>query len=105
MSLLLKDGLIVTQDSTRRVLRGDVLVEGNRIVAVGSVPHQADETIDCTGCAVLPGLINTHQHAANALLRGVADDLPLEQMLETSFGLDAKPTRRDVQIGALLGCV
>ncbi len=96
---------MVTQDPGRRNLRGDVLVEGNRIAAVGEISREADETIDCTGCVVLPGLINTHQHAANALLRGVADELPLEEMLETSFALDAKLTRRDVQVGALLGCL
>ena len=105
MSLLLKGGLIVTQDSSRRLVQGDVLVEGNRIAAVGAPLPQADETIDCSGCAVIPGLINLHQHAANALLRGVADDLPLEDMLEKAFALDAKLTRRDVQIGALLGCL
>ncbi len=105
MSLLLKDGLIVTQDPSRRVLLGDLLVEGNRIAAIGSPPGEADEVIDCAGCAVLPGLINLHQHAANTLLRGLADDVALEEMLEKSFAIDAKLTRRDVQIGALLGCV
>jgi 5-methylthioadenosine/S-adenosylhomocysteine deaminase len=35
----------------------------------------------------------------------VADDVPLEEMLKKSFAMDAKFTRRDVQIGALLGCV
>ncbi len=105
MSLLLRGGLVVTQDAGRRILTGDVLIEGNRIAGIGESLGSADEVIDCRGCAVLPGLINTHQHVANALLRGVADDLPLEDMLARSFPLDAKLTRRDVQLGALLGCV
>lgn len=105
MSLLLRNGLLVTQDSSRRIVRGNVLVEGNRIAAVGVTAASADEVIDCEGCAVLPGLINGHQHAANTLLRGVADDIPLEEMLEKSFAIDAKFTRRDVQLGALLGCL
>ncbi len=105
MSLLLKDGLLVTQDPNRRILAGNVLVEGNRIVAVGATGSSADEVLDCRGCAVLPGLINGHQHAANTLLRGLADDVPLGAMLEKSFAVDAKITRRDVQIGALLACV
>ncbi len=105
MSLLLRGGLVVTQDPTRRVVSGDVFVEGNRIVSVGESPGSADEVLDCRGCAVLPGLINAHQHAANTLLRGIADDVPLEEMLSRSFPLDAKFTRRDVQLGALLGCV
>ena len=105
MSLLLKDGLVVTQDAGRRVVQGDVLIEGDRIAAVGGPTREADEVIDCGGCAVLPGLINLHQHAANTLLRGLADDVALEDMLQKSFAIDAKLTRRDVQIGALLGCL
>ncbi|OGS49349.1 MAG: metal-dependent hydrolase [Euryarchaeota archaeon RBG_16_68_13] len=105
MSLVLRAGTVVTQDPQRRVIRGDVLVEDGRIAAVGDIDASADETIDCSGCAVLPGFINTHHHVANTLLRGIADDVPLEEMLEKSFAVDAKFTRRDVQVGALLGCV
>ena len=105
MSLLLKDGLVVTQDPTRRIVRADVLAEDGRISAIGALPRDADEVLDCTGCAVLPGFINLHQHVANSLLRGLADDVPLEEMLKRSFAVDAKLTRRDVQIGALLGCL
>jgi len=80
-------------------------VEDGRIVAVGEVDRSADEVVDCTGCAVLPGLINLHNHVPNTLLRGVADDVPLEEMLPKAAAIDAKFTRRDVQVGALLGCV
>ena len=105
MSLLLRGGSVVTQDASRRVIMGDVLVEDGRIAAVGAVDAAADEVIDCTRCAVLPGLINAHHHVANTLLRGIADDVPLEALLEKAFAVDAKFTRRDVQLGALLGCV
>ena len=78
VSLLLHNGWIVTQNPSRDIMRGDVLVEGGKIAAVGSVKGGADEEIDCTDCAVLPGLINVHGHVANTLLRGRADDVPLE---------------------------
>jgi len=87
------------------VVSGDVLVEEGRIASVGSSDLSADEVIDCTGCAVVPGLINLHNHVPNTLLRGVADDVPLEEMLPKAAAIDAKLTRRDVQVGALLGCV
>jgi len=87
------------------VVSGDVLVEEGRIVSVGSSDLSADEVIDCTGCAIVPGLINLHNHVPNTLLRGVADDVPLEEMLPKAAVIDAKLTRRDVQVGALLGCV
>ena len=105
VSLLLRGGWIVTQNARREVVRGDVLVEGGRIAAVGKVKGGADEEVDCTDAAVLPGLINGHTHVANTLLRGAADDVPLEKMLEVAFAADAKFTRRDVQVGALLGCI
>src|SRR3989442_5810639 len=105
MSLLLRGGYVVTQNPRREVVLGDVLVERGRIAAVGEVRGSADRVIDCTDCAVLPGLINTHHHVANTLLRGVADDVPLEAMLEKAFAIDAKLTRRDVQMGALLGSI
>lgn len=105
MSLVLRGGYVATQDAARRVVRADVLVERDLIVQVGHVDAAADEVLDCTGCVVVPGLINTHQHVANTLLRGLSDDVPLEGLLEKSFAIDAKLTRRDVQIGALLGCV
>src|SRR5256885_10866266 len=105
MYLLLRAGLIITQDDKRRLVSGDILVEDGRIVAVGEADRAADEVIDCSGGAVLPGFINLHHHVANTLLRGVADDVPLEEMLPRASAIDAKLTRRDVQIGALLGCV
>ena len=104
-SLALRNGWIVTQNAKREVLRGDVLVEDGRITVVGVVRGSADDELDCQGCAVLPGFINVHGHVANSLLRGIADDVPLEAMLEKAFAVDAKLTRRDVQIGALLGCL
>ena len=101
----MRGGIIVTQDAGRRRISGDVLVEDGRIVAVGTIDRSADEVLDCRGCAVLPGFINLHNHVANTLLRGVADDVPLEEMLPRAATIDAKLTRRDVQVGALLGCV
>lgn len=105
MSLAIRGGWIVTQNARRELVRGDVLVDGDRIAAVGAVRDSADEEIDATGRAVLPGFVNAHTHVANTLLRGAADDVPLERMLEIAFAIDAKLTRRDVQVGALLGCI
>ncbi len=105
MSLLLKGGLVATQDTQRKVIKGDVLIEEGKIFAVGEVKDAANEIIDCRDCLVIPGLINTHNHVANTLMRGFADDMPLDKMLEKAFAFDAMFTRRDVQAGALLGCI
>src|SRR5580658_8023245 len=66
MSLLIKNGRIVTAADD---YRGDVLIEGEKIVAVGSgldaaagLHAAADETIDASGLLVLPGGIDPHVH-------------------------------------------
>ena len=59
----------------------DGIIEGvgpaDQIAAV----YTADEVVDCSGCAVIPGLINAHTHAPMTLLRGLADDLRLDVWL------------------------
>lgn len=42
----------------------------------------ADRIIDADGCAILPAFYNTHTHAAMTLLRGYADDMPLQEWLQ-----------------------
>ena len=102
--ILLKNGLIVTQDGERRIFRGDVLIDGDRIISVEKdIDEDADETIDCTGDIISPGLINTHGHVSMAIMRSSADDLHLHDFLERTFSMDAKRTRKDVYWGSMLG--
>jgi 5-methylthioadenosine/S-adenosylhomocysteine deaminase len=59
-----------------------VLIQGDRIAAVlpqseADERYRAKEVIDLPSHVVLPGLINSHGHAAMSLFRGMADDLPL----------------------------
>ncbi len=66
---------------------GMVVVSGNKILQAGKVEdlknqYSAREVIDCGNSIVMPGLINTHTHAAMAYFRGLADDLPLTEWLE-----------------------
>ncbi len=105
MSILLKEGIIVTQNPSREVIEGSVYIEDGRIAEVGDVRVEADRVMDCSGKVVMPGFINTHNHVANTLIRGCADDVHLHEMLESTFDFDAKVTRRDIQVGALLGCL
>ena len=76
-SILLKNATL--QDGST----GDLLVEGGRIATVHAAPGtSAGQTVDCSGMAVLPAFYNTHTHAAMSLLRGYADDLPLQTWLQ-----------------------
>ena len=87
MELIIDSGTIVTISPRGIVKDGAIAIENGLIIDVGKshelkqkYPHY--EKIDAKGKVVIPGLINTHQHAAMSLLRGYADDIPLKQWLE-----------------------
>jgi 5-methylthioadenosine/S-adenosylhomocysteine deaminase len=65
---------------------GAVAIRDGNIEAVGPADqvlavYTADDVVDCSGCVVIPGLINAHTHAPMTLLRGLADDLRLDVWL------------------------
>jgi 5-methylthioadenosine/S-adenosylhomocysteine deaminase len=76
---LIRGGTVVTVDpALGEVPRGEVLVEDERIVAVGPALGVGDaELIDADDCLVLPGLIDTHRHTWQALFRNIASDWTL----------------------------
>ncbi|MEO8967620.1 MAG: amidohydrolase family protein [Solirubrobacteraceae bacterium] len=72
---LIADGLILTMDPELGTLpRGDVLIDGARIEAVGvDLPREPDvEVVDGRDRIVMPGLVDTHRHMWAAMLRGCA---------------------------------
>jgi len=106
------NGTILTMDQDRRIIdRGTLLIEDDRITAVGpsdtiSVPSEA-EIVDADGLAVLPGFVNAHTHAQQILLRGGAShDRGLQDWLLNVLhpGLAAY-SQEDLRIGTLLYCV
>lgn len=103
-SIALRGGLIITQDEKRRVTRGDVLIKNGRVDEVGDrVAEKADTEIDASRHIVAPGFINLHTHIANALIKGIADDVDFGEFLNRMFARDAKRTEEDIEAGALLG--
>ncbi|GAA0225210.1 amidohydrolase [Haladaptatus pallidirubidus] len=90
------------------VERADVLLDQNegKILAVGPADDlpDADETLDAGDGLVIPGLVNAHCHAAMTLLRGYADDKPLESWLrEDIWPVEAELTPEDIHAGTELG--
>lgn len=67
-------------DELTIIKNGFVAVSSSKIIALGETDeiknYQAEEIIDAGNAIVMPGLINTHTHAAMAYFRGLADDLP-----------------------------
>ena len=67
---------------------------------------EADVIIDGNGAIALPGLVNTHSHAAMSLLRGYADDMILQDWLSQKiWPLEAHLTPADVYWGTKLACL
>lgn len=107
--VVLRGGTVLTQDESLGVLpRGDVLVVGDRIAAVGvdlAVPEAAVE-IDASGGIVMPGMIDTHRHLWQTALRGYGADWTLTQYFVFYYLEWGKVFRpEDVYAGNLLGAV
>jgi len=105
--LLVSGGQVLRPDM--RVERRDVLVDQSSgdIVAVDEPGALAGEDeLDAGGGLVIPGLVNAHTHVAMTLLRGYADDKPLDAWLqEDIWPVEAELTADDVRVGAQLGLV
>ena len=105
MITVIRDAWIVTQDANRNILKGDIVVDGDRIVSVCTKYNgSADEEIDASGDIVMPGMINTHTHVAMAPLKGICDDLLFPDFLDKVFKIDSDRTDYDLEMGAKLGC-
>ncbi len=61
----------------------DILIDKNRFSKIGdAINIETNDTIDCTGKAILPTFCNMHTHASMMFLRGVGEDLELFDWLE-----------------------
>ena len=111
-TLCVTGGRVLRPDG--RVERADVVIDrdAGTIRAVGAPDEVVDptdaatETLDAEGSLVIPGLVNAHTHVAMTLLRGYADDKPLDAWLqEDIWPVEAELTPDDVEAGAELGVV
>lgn len=110
--LCISGGTILTMDEADTVIDdGMLLAEGPRITYCGpreaknAPPSQGRVELDARGGLILPGLINGHTHAAMTLMRGMADDLPLDKWLtEHIFPAETKLTDEAVYWGTMLAC-
>ncbi len=89
----------------QEIFEGELWVEGSRITYVGSAMSDEelskmgksfDRTIDCDENLLMPGFKDAHTHSGMTLMRTYADNLPLQEWLETKiFPLEAKMTPDD----------
>jgi len=107
--ILVHNGTILTMDSQNNIIyNGMVAISGSTISYIGKAKKEAikaKKDLDTQGGLILPGLINSHTHAAMSLFRGLADDLPLMEWLHNYiFPVEGKMDADFVRVGTLLAC-
>lgn len=103
-------GTVLTMEpGSAPLANGAVAVADGRIAAVGPAEELLEmaptgDVVTATSCLILPGLVNTHSHLAMTLLRGLADDLPLQDWLENHIWPAEKVhmNRETVRLGTQL---
>jgi 5-methylthioadenosine/S-adenosylhomocysteine deaminase len=97
VDMVVAGGTVVTMNAERRIIEdGAVAINGDTIVAAGSranieAKYTAAQTINAGGKLALPGFINGHTHVPMTLLRGLRDDVRLDEWLRKYiFAAEAK---------------
>lgn len=103
-TILIKAGTVLTMDINDSIVRGDLLIRDGRIVEIGDrIEAGAAEVIDASGCAVLPGFVQTHLHLCQTIFRGAADDLSLIDWLKKRvWPMEAAHTAASIRASARL---
>ncbi len=106
LDTLIKNCTVLTMDDDKHLLKNACIgIRGGKIVYLSETPcgEESKRTIDGTGKNAMPGLVNTHSHAAMALMRGYADDYNLQTWLyDYIFPVEAKLTGDDIYLGMQL---
>jgi 5-methylthioadenosine/S-adenosylhomocysteine deaminase len=113
VSIVITGGIVVTMNAQYQVLwPGAVAIDGQKIVAVDTPEniarrYRGAQVIQAGGHVVMPGLINTHTHAAMVMYRGLADDLALREWLQKYiFPAEAKTVSPElVRVGTRLAAL
>jgi 5-methylthioadenosine/S-adenosylhomocysteine deaminase len=111
VDLLLTGGAVITMDAQYNVFTdGALAVRDDNIVAVGTLEEltsqfDADESLDCNGQVIIPGMVNAHTHVPMTLLRGLNDDLRLDVWLGYLMPLEREFVTPDfVELGTQVAC-
>jgi 5-methylthioadenosine/S-adenosylhomocysteine deaminase len=110
--IVIHNGKIITINTTFDIIaNGIVCIKGGKLQRIGTADSHsplppAEDTIDAEGGIIMPGLVNAHTHLPMTLFRGLADDLPLLEWLNTYiFPAESKHINLEsTRLGSLLGC-
>ncbi|MFC0626215.1 8-oxoguanine deaminase [Kribbella deserti] len=103
-TIVIDGAQVVTLDPARREFTGHVVVEDNRIVALGPGPapsYDRARVVDGRGCLITPGFVNTHQHLYQWVTRGLAADATLFGWLTQLYPMWSRIDEQSVHVAAL----
>ena len=108
--ILLKGGTIVSMDpKVGDFVKGDLLIQGKKIAAVGASLQGSGEVIDASNTILIPGFVDCHRHSWEGVLRRIIPNGDIGRYMATThqgFALHYRP--RDMYVGNLvtaLGCI
>jgi 5-methylthioadenosine/S-adenosylhomocysteine deaminase len=110
-NVLITNATVLTLDDSYTLIdNGAVAIEDDRIAAVGASDDLRRrfpdmETLDATGKAVMPGLINSHTHAVLLVLRGTVEDMPGDAIFGYMTPISFAMTDAERRALARLGCL
>lgn len=111
VDVILSGATAVTMNAKYDVIpNAGIAIKDDSITAVGPIDDiinqfEADETVDCTGQVIIPGLVNAHTHIPMTLLRGLNDDLRLDVWLGYLMPLEREfVTPEFVKLGTQIAC-
>ncbi len=107
MTVIIKNGTIVTMDTQHSIVQKDILCRNGVIEKIEKniqLPKQEQAiVVDAEGCWVIPGLVQTHIHSCQTLARGQADNLPLLPWLtQVIWPYEARLTKETLFASACL---
>ena len=112
MATIFADAWLITMNEKREVLESaSVCVENDRIVAISTRQDlekrfPSAEIVDCNGRIVMPGMVNTHTHLFQTLMKGLGDDMVLKKWFICMTGPSGVHlTPADAHAAAVHGCV
>ena len=103
-------GTVLLKNISAEGVASNILIEGSHIAKVVpadvevAVPEGA-EIVDCTGKAVLPGLVNMHTHAGMAMMRGVGEDIAFHEWLDRIWKVESNINDEYVYHATKVACL
>lgn len=103
-------GTVLLKNIAAEGVASNILIEGSHIAKVVPADVEIDipadsEVVDCTGKAVLPGLVNMHTHAGMAMMRGVGEDIAFHEWLDRIWKVESKINDEYVYHATKVACL